>query len=55
MYQLVSIAQNRAPNNAVVAESVVALVTRKDNPKNVTEWDDLTRYAQNSNLLPSQL
>ena len=35
--------QERAPNKAVVAESVVAIVTRKGNPKNVTEWNDLTR------------
>ena len=35
--------QDRAPNKAVVAESVVALVTRKGNPKNVTDWNDLTR------------
>ncbi len=35
--------QQRLPNNAVVAESVVALVTRKGNPKNIRGWDDLTR------------
>lgn len=35
--------QDRAPNKGVVAESVVALVTRKGNPKGVKDWDDLTR------------
>jgi len=30
-------------NNAVVAESVVAIVTRHNNPKNIRGWDDLTR------------
>ena len=35
--------QQRLPNNAIVAESVVALVTRKSNPKNIRGWDDLTR------------
>jgi hypothetical protein len=35
--------QSRLPNNSVVAESVVALVTRKGNPKNIKGWDDLTR------------
>ena len=35
--------QQRLPNNAVVAESVVALVTRRGNPKNIKGWDDLTR------------
>jgi ABC-type sulfate transport system substrate-binding protein len=35
--------QQRLPNNAVVAESVVALVTRKGNPKNIRGWNDLTR------------
>jgi len=32
-------------NNAVVAESVVAIVTRHNNPKNIRGWDDLTRSA----------
>ena len=35
--------QQRAPNNSIVAESVVAIVTRKGNPKRVRSWDDLTR------------
>ena len=35
--------QQRFPNRSVVAESVVALVTRKGNPKNIRGWDDLTR------------
>ena len=38
-------AQRRAPHDAVVAESVVAIVTRAGNPKNVRGWDDLTRRA----------
>lgn len=35
--------QDKLPNRAVVAESVVALVTRKGNPKNIRGWDDLIR------------
>ncbi|CAL8463491.1 g3025 [Coccomyxa elongata] len=35
--------QQRLPNNAIVAESVVAIVTRPGNPKNITGWDDLIR------------
>ncbi|KAK9807334.1 hypothetical protein WJX73_002563 [Symbiochloris irregularis] len=35
--------RERLPNGAVVAESVVALVTRKGNPKNIRGWDDLIR------------
>ncbi|KAK9821298.1 hypothetical protein WJX81_003983 [Elliptochloris bilobata] len=35
--------QKRVPNNAVVAESVVAIVTRHGNPKNIRGWDDLIR------------
>ena len=35
--------QKRVPNNAVVAESVVAIVTRPGNPKNIRGWDDLIR------------
>ena len=35
----------RLPNRAVVAESVVALVTRPGNPKGIRGWDDLTRCA----------
>ncbi len=37
--------QKRLPNNSVVAESVVAIVTRKGNPKNIKGWDDLIRCA----------
>lgn len=37
--------QERLPNRAVVAESVVALVTRPGNPKNIRGWDDLIRRA----------
>ena len=36
--------QQRAPHNAVVAQSVVAIVTRAGNPKQVRGWDDLIRY-----------
>lgn len=39
------LAQDRAPNNAVVAQSVVALVTRQGNPKRIQDWHDLTRSA----------
>ncbi|KAK9815715.1 hypothetical protein WJX72_008488 [[Myrmecia] bisecta] len=35
--------QKRVPNNGVVAESVVAMVTRKGNPKKIKDWDDLIR------------
>ena len=41
----VRLAQERAPNNAVVAQSVVALVTRQGNPKSIQDWHDLTRSA----------
>lgn len=40
-----SVMQDKLPNRAVVAESVVALVTRKGNPKNIKGWDDLIRSA----------
>ena len=42
--------QRRFPNRSVVAESVVALVTRKGNPKNIRGWDDLTRRAYTASL-----
>ena len=42
--------QQRFPNRSVVAESVVALVTRKGNPKNIRGWDDLTRQAHTVSL-----
>lgn len=32
-----------APNNAVLATSVVAVVVRQGNPKGIKDWDDLTR------------
>jgi hypothetical protein len=32
-----------APNNAVLATSVVAIVVRQGNPKAIRDWDDLTR------------
>ena len=44
--------QDKLPNGAVVAESVVALVTRKGNPKNIRGWDDLIRHRPPS-LVPS--
>lgn len=34
-----------APNNAVLATSVVAIVVRQGNPKGIRDWDDLTRFA----------
>jgi ABC-type sulfate transport system substrate-binding protein len=34
-----------APNNAVLATSVVAVVVRPGNPKGIHDWDDLTRYT----------
>ena len=37
--------RERVPNNGVVAESVVSIVYRKDNPKQIHGWDDLTRYS----------
>jgi ABC-type sulfate transport system substrate-binding protein len=33
-----------APNNAVLATSVVAMVVRQGNPKGIRDWDDLTRW-----------
>ena len=35
--------QQRLPNRSVVSESVVAVVTRKGNPRNVRDWGDLSR------------
>jgi sulfate/thiosulfate-binding protein len=35
--------EREAPNDAVVTRSVVALVTRPGNPKNVKGWSDLTK------------
>lgn len=34
-----------APNNAVLATSVVAIVVRQGNPKAIRDWDDLTRWT----------
>ena len=45
--------QDRAPNNAVVAQSVVALVTRQGNPKRIQDWHDLTRSALISSSQPA--
>lgn len=33
--------EKRAPNNAIVTKSVIAIVTRPGNPKNVKTWQDL--------------
>jgi sulfate transport system substrate-binding protein len=35
--------EQEAPNNATVTRSVIALITREGNPKNVKSWQDLTR------------
>ncbi|CAD7703011.1 unnamed protein product [Ostreobium quekettii] len=35
--------RNRAPNGATACESVVAIVTRRGNPKNIHDWSDLVR------------
>ena len=32
-----------APNDGVLATSVVAIVVRQGNPKGIRDWDDLTR------------
>lgn len=35
--------RGRYPSNATVCETTVALVVRPGNPKNITDWQDLTR------------
>ncbi|MFB2936732.1 sulfate ABC transporter substrate-binding protein [Aerosakkonemataceae cyanobacterium BLCC-F154] len=35
--------KKEAPNNAIVAKSVIALVTREDNPKRIKTWSDLAK------------
>ncbi|GMH34442.1 hypothetical protein BSKO_02276 [Bryopsis sp. KO-2023] len=35
--------RSRVRNDAVVAESVVAVVVREGNPKNIQDWDDLVK------------
>ena len=35
--------EKEAPNDSIVAKSVVALVTREGNPKNIKSWADLSR------------
>lgn len=35
--------EKEAPNNAIVSKSVVAIVTRPGNPKNIKTWEDLAR------------
>ena len=45
--------RTRLPDRAVVAESVVALVTRPGNPKKIRGWDDLTRCAAARCYMPA--
>jgi len=33
--------EKRAPNNAIVTKSVIAIVTRPGNPKKINKWEDL--------------
>lgn len=40
--------RERAPNGAVVAESVVGIVVREGNPLGIRGWDDLARGQKNS-------
>ncbi|MCX7593261.1 MAG: sulfate ABC transporter substrate-binding protein [Fischerella sp.] len=35
--------EKKAPNNAIATKSVAVLVTRKDNPKQIKTWTDLTK------------
>ena len=35
--------ENEAPNNSMVTQSVAALVTREGNPKQINNWQDLTK------------
>lgn len=35
--------KRRFPNNSTVCETTVAFVVRNGNPKNILDWDDLTR------------
>ncbi|MFN6485798.1 MULTISPECIES: sulfate ABC transporter substrate-binding protein [unclassified Nostoc] len=35
--------EKEAPNNAIVTQSVVAIATREENPKNIKTWSDLAR------------
>lgn len=35
--------ENEAPNKAIVTHSVIALVTRQGNPKQIRTWSDLTK------------
>ena len=35
--------EKKVPNNGVVSKSVVALVTRQDNPKDINNWADLAK------------
>jgi sulfate/thiosulfate transport system substrate-binding protein len=37
--------EQRAPNNAIWAESHVVILYRQGNPKNIKGWSDLTRYG----------
>ncbi|MGD1873936.1 MAG: sulfate ABC transporter substrate-binding protein [Mastigocoleus sp.] len=35
--------EKEAPNDSIVTQSVAVLVTRKDNPKQIKNWEDLTK------------
>ena len=37
--------ESRLPNNSIVSKSVVALVTRKDNPRKINDWPDLANHG----------
>jgi sulfate transport system substrate-binding protein len=39
--------EKKAPNNAIATKSVAVLVTRKDNPKQIKTWADLTKDGVN--------
>jgi len=38
--------EGKFPNRSSVCESVVSIVTRRGNPKNITGWEDLARYRR---------
>ncbi len=35
--------EQELPNNGIVSKSVVAIITRENNPKNIATWTDLTK------------
>lgn len=35
--------ENKAPNHAIATHSIPVLITRKDNPKQIKSWNDLTK------------